>query len=222
VLSQDGIVSAALQVVDSEGVDALSMRRVAQELGTGAASLYAHVADKAELLALVLDRVHGEVEIPAPDPEHWQEQVKAIMREGYRRLLAHGDLARVAMAHGVTLGPNTVRLTEGMLAIMRGAGVSEKTAAFGLDALALYVVATAAERAMLAREAAATSETVAEHEERVRQYFASLPADAFPHTRRMADALAGAEEREDGIDDERFEFGLDILVSGLAARAGGF
>ena len=81
-LSREAIAAAALAIVDAEGLDAMTMRRVAQELGTGAASLYAHVAGKEELLELVVERVIGEVEIPdEPDPEHWQEQLKDGLRD---------------------------------------------------------------------------------------------------------------------------------------------
>ena len=78
-LTRDAIAAATLKIVDAEGLDAVTMRRVAQELGTGAASLYAHVAGKEELLELIVERVIGEVEIPAePDPDgHRQEELKA-------------------------------------------------------------------------------------------------------------------------------------------------
>src|ERR687890_1854756 len=75
-LSQEAIVDAALQVVDREGSSGLSMRRVAEELGTGPASLYWHVPSKDALIDLVIDQVAAEVPIPEPDPEHWQEQLR--------------------------------------------------------------------------------------------------------------------------------------------------
>src|SRR3970040_272899 len=74
-LTREGIVTAAVKVLDEVGLDGLSMRRVAAELGTGAASLYWHVADKEQLIHLVLNRIMGELELPETDPEHWEEQV---------------------------------------------------------------------------------------------------------------------------------------------------
>ena len=70
VLDRDRIVEVALRIIDEEGIDGLSMRRIAEELDTGPASLYAHVSGKEELLDLVLDRVIGEIELPEPDPAH--------------------------------------------------------------------------------------------------------------------------------------------------------
>src|SRR5207247_9642587 len=73
-LTRDAIVEAALHVLDREGLDGLSMRRVAEELGTGAASLYWHVRNKDELIQLLSERLAAEIELPAPDPSRWQEQ----------------------------------------------------------------------------------------------------------------------------------------------------
>src|SRR5262249_48625418 len=97
-LSREAIVEAALRVLDREGYDGLSMRRVAEELRTGVASLYWHLANKEELLQLVLDRVIGEVHLPAPDPERWQEQLKELAREWRAVYARHRDVARIS--HG--------------------------------------------------------------------------------------------------------------------------
>ena len=80
-LTRDAIVDAALGLLDRQGLAGLSMRRLAQELGVGAASLYWHVRDKEELLGLLLDRIVGESEVPEPDPDNWQEQIKQVGRE---------------------------------------------------------------------------------------------------------------------------------------------
>ena len=83
-ISKEAIVAAAIGLLDREGLAALSMRRLAEELGAGAASLYWHVGSKDGLLDLVLDEVIGEGKIPDPDPEHWQEQVKEMLRAARR------------------------------------------------------------------------------------------------------------------------------------------
>src|ERR1700733_5414110 len=75
-LSQDAIVAAAIEVIEAEGVDGLSMRLVAKQLGTGAASLYVHVSNKDELLELIFDELVSQVPIPTPDPDRWQDQVR--------------------------------------------------------------------------------------------------------------------------------------------------
>src|SRR5436190_16391630 len=78
-LSRDAIVDTAFAVLDKHGYGGFNMRRVADALGTGPASLYAHVTGKEELLDLMIDRMAAAIEVPDPDPERWQEQVKAVV-----------------------------------------------------------------------------------------------------------------------------------------------
>src|SRR5262249_35152076 len=92
-LTREGITEAALALVDEEGLDALSMRNVAKRLDVQASALYGHVSGKQELIQLMLDRVALEIELPEPDPEHWEEQVKEFARAARRALGAHRDLA---------------------------------------------------------------------------------------------------------------------------------
>src|SRR6476646_5318806 len=77
-ISREAIVQAAVRLLDTEGLDAFSMRRVADELGTGAASLYWHVGSKDGLLDLVMDQVIGEQRVPEPEPERWPEQITEL------------------------------------------------------------------------------------------------------------------------------------------------
>src|ERR1700724_1984828 len=84
-LPRDAIVSAALRVLDADGMDGLSMRRVGEEMGTGAASIYWHVRNKDQLLQLLFERVTEEAKLPEPDPARWQEQLRDFahrMRQG--------------------------------------------------------------------------------------------------------------------------------------------
>jgi AcrR family transcriptional regulator len=209
-LTRDAIVDAALALLDREGLDAVSMRRVAEELGTGAGSLYWHVANKEELLQLLIDRVADELRLPEPDPKRWQEQLKDVGRQFRALMKSHRDIARISLGR-IPIGPNTVRVSEWMLSLLRGAGVPDRTAALALDLMALYVGAYAYEESLPfpspAGDDASPEETIA----MIRDYFASLPADRFPHTVALADQLMA------GGPDERFEFGLNVLISGLAA-----
>ncbi|WP_037570028.1 TetR/AcrR family transcriptional regulator C-terminal domain-containing protein [Phaeacidiphilus oryzae] len=226
VLNQQAIVDAALEIVDEEGLDALSMRRVAQRLGTGPASLYAHISGKEELLELLLNQVYGELALPgAPDPARWREQAKALLTASRDNLAGHGDLARAALRGGSVTLPNALRVTEAMLGILRAGGVERQEAAYAMDLLALYTVADAVERALGLRGSAdggpspATAvnaegdETNEEYRERVRDYYASLPAERYPILRTMADPMVR------NVGDERFQFGLDVILGGLASRA---
>src|SRR3954463_13122597 len=93
-LTSEMIVAAALRILDAEGLDGLSMRRVGEELNTGAASLYWHVGSKDGLLDLVFDDVIGEQEVPDPDPKRWQEQLKEVARTMREAILRHRDIVR--------------------------------------------------------------------------------------------------------------------------------
>ena len=207
-LTRDRIVDAALRLVDSGGLDAVSMRSVAEALGTGPASLYAHVSGKEELLSLLIERLAGEMHLPEPDPERWQEQIKELVREMHSVLLAHRDLARASMGN-IPLGEGALRVSDRMIEILTLGGLPKQVIAYAVDLLPLYAVATAYEQSLF-NERTSTAEG-ARYFEEVDAYFAALPADRFPHMAALAPELA------QGDAGERFEFGLDVLVAGLAA-----
>ena len=211
-LTRDAIAAATLKIVDAEGLDAVTMRRVAQELGTGAASLYAHVAGKDELLELVVERVIGEVPIPdEPDPAHWQEELKDGMRMIRAAIGGHRDLARAIFAR-IPFGENALGGAEWMIRTLRAGGLPDQVIAYACDLLPLYVTAVAYEESLYAGENV-TPEVMLEFNESMRRYYASVPADRFPNI------VALATELTTGTGDERFEFGLEVLVRGLAAMA---
>ncbi|MEV0702033.1 TetR/AcrR family transcriptional regulator [Saccharopolyspora sp. NPDC050389] len=209
-LSLELIVRTALELLDSEGLDAVSMRKVAQRLGTGAASLYAYVRNKDELHELMLDLVIGEMRVPELDPEKWQETLKDLIRQQVQVLTAHPGIAQVVMRTPAPAGPNALDVSEAMMAILSSAGLSDRVVAFSVDILALFATAVAMERS------ADFGLSDAERGERMKmvgQYFAELPAQRFPTIVALLPALMSGDE------DERFEFGLDLLVQGIAAHA---
>jgi AcrR family transcriptional regulator len=209
-LSREAIVEAALRVVDREGLDATSMRRVAEELGTAPSALYWHVRNKDELLQFVFDRVVGEIELPPPDPEHWQEQAKTVGREMRRVLTSHRDIARVSLG-AIPVGPNVLRVIEWMHALLREAGLPDRVVALVGDLFGLYVGAHSYEESL--GLASPTGEDLPPEQilAMLRDYWESLPPADFPHTLALLDHLFS------GGPDERFEFGLDVIVRGLAS-----
>jgi AcrR family transcriptional regulator len=207
-LTREAIVDAAFAVLDRDGLDALSMRRVATRLGAGAASLYWHVRNKDELIDLMLERAIGEVVPPGPpDPERWQEQIKEFARSSRRVFASHRDLARASLGR-VPFGPNLVEVVERSLAILKAGGVPDRLAAYAGDLIALYVAAASYEEDLRADEG-----SMEEFAAMVGGYLDSLPPERFPliHALRH-DLLAGDSEA-------RFELGLDVIVAGLAAFA---
>jgi AcrR family transcriptional regulator len=210
-LSQERIVDAALELVVAEGYEAVSMRRVAQALGTGAASLYAHVANKQELDQLMLDRVAAGIDVPEPDPAKWQEQLVDAMRATFLQLRSYPGLARAAIGQ-IPLGEHTLTSTERMIAIMRAGRLPDQVVAFAVDLLPLYVCAVAFEESVQGASEWA-QEDIEKFVRELSAYFASLPKDRFPNIVSLATALTA------GGGDDRFEFGLRVIVAGLASMA---
>ena len=211
-LSRDVIVDTALKLLDADGLDGVSMRRVADVLGTGPASLYAHVANKDELLDLLLDRVSAEVEVPDPDPAHWQDQLRSIGRQTYEVFRRHRDIAVISLAN-IPTSENALRIADRMLAIMLAGGVPPQVAAWALDRLSLYIAADSYEGSLYHNRRIASglseSDFMAQHAADVRAFFEHLPADKFPHLASHVDMVTGDV-------DQRFEFGLDMLIRSLA------
>jgi AcrR family transcriptional regulator len=211
-LTRDQIVQAALRIVKVDGVDGVSMRRLAAEFETGPSSLYAHVTNKDELLQLMFDEICGMIDLPEPDPARWKEQILEIARISHQVLLDHNDLARTALAT-IPSGPNAMRVSDAMLGMMVSGGVPSRIAAWAMDRIFLYITADAYEMSIWRGEvtAAGTDQETFVHQlgEDLVQYFEQLPEDEYPNLRRYAKDMVG------GGTDERFELGLAMLVDGL-------
>jgi TetR/AcrR family tetracycline transcriptional repressor len=221
VLSREAIVEAAIRVVDEEGFEAVSMRRVAQEFGTGAASLYAYVANKDELMDLIVDRVMGECRIghiePDADVDRWIEQLKDMVRRSYQVLVSHRDIAKALLGR-IPFGPNGVRNVEDMLHLLRAHGLPDHMAAYLGDLIGQYMVGSAIEEYMWReRYPDATAEEVIAAMNEVGDYLEALPKDRFPHLTSMARLMVGQPDEPDSPLRDRFELGLDVLMRGIAS-----
>ncbi|MET8912323.1 TetR/AcrR family transcriptional regulator C-terminal domain-containing protein [Micromonospora sp. NPDC004551] len=214
-LSQQAVVDAALALINREGLGALSMRRVAQELGTGPASLYAHVSGKEELLELLVDRASAEIVVPDPEPARWTEQIREVALQAYRVYATHTNLALASLAT-IPTGPNALRVTEGMLAILLAGGVPPRPAAWFLDRLFLYIAGDAYEGALYAEKVRASGQDRetwwAGLYQQLRTYYGNLPARTYPNITTHLDDLM------EGGGDERFLFGVDLLIRGVATH----
>jgi AcrR family transcriptional regulator len=208
-LSQELIVDTAMTILAAEGLDAVSMRRIAQELNTGPASLYAHVSNKDELSELMFDRVLGEVTPPRPDPDTWREQLKELCRAQVRAMTQYPGIARIVMDTLIPIGPNALRHAEGALAILRAGGLSERAAVFAFDALGLYVKAYAQEVSRWQYGPVDAGE-LAQRQRMVADYVSSLPPDTFANL-----SAIGRYMTEDSAKD-RFEYAIDAFITGLA------
>lgn len=208
------ITDAALEVVATQGYDALTMRSIAAVLGTGPASLYAHVVNKADIDELIIGRLCNQLVLPEPDPATWREQILDVCAQFRDQYLKYPGISRAAMAMLVT-NLDVLRVNEGMLAILIAGDIEPKTAAWAIDALSLYVSAYTLEISLVAqRQSHQDDEWVVSRDQRdelVRR-FTALPADQFPHTRRYAAELTS------GTGHERFDFTLSLLIDNLAQR----
>jgi AcrR family transcriptional regulator len=208
-LSLEAIVAAAVEELDEAGVAGLSMRKVAARLGTGAASLYAYVSGKEELLELVFDELVGQVELPEPDPERWRVQLTAMLTEFHGVLVSHRDAALAGLGR-VPTTPKTLAAAEAMVSVMRAGGLSDHVVALGLDQLILYVAASAFEQGLYEHGDMSAAE-VAQYFDDVHAFYSALPAAQFPVLASIADDMVGFDA------DERFQFGLEAIVAGLEA-----
>ncbi len=217
-ISRDAIVAAAIQLLDREGLAALSMRRLAEELGTGAASLYWHVGSKDGLLDLVLDQIIGEYQVPDPDPARWREQLKDVARAQRALSLRHPYLVRVSIGR-IPMGPNALRFSERMLAILRAGGLPPHLAVQGHLLLIATVNGFTVDETGVGDGAGDERPTDPASRQQAadmaRDYIASLPAALFPNMTALAGEFALADP------GERFELLIDIFVDGLARRADG-
>ncbi|GAA2746818.1 MULTISPECIES: TetR/AcrR family transcriptional regulator [Kitasatospora] len=207
-LSRDVIVETGIRILDAEGLGGVTMRRVAQELGTGPASLYAHVSNKDELCELMLERITGEVVLPErAEPERWKEQVTEVCLAAQRVFTAHRDITLVSLG-SVPIGPNQLRVTEFLFDLLLRAGVPAQVAAWALDALGQLIDTDAYEASLYVNRISGGTDIDA-YFESIKDYLSRLPADRFPRMSSLAETLIS------GDGDQRFLFKVDVLLRGL-------
>ena len=137
-LNQDRIVQAALAIADAEGLDALTMRRLAVELGAAPMAAYSHFRDKRELLAAVVDAVMAEVELPEVDGR-WRKPVRRLAESLRRALLAHPAVMPAVNVHAAG-GPATLAVVDRAHGILRGSGFAGEQAVAAVDALYAFTL----------------------------------------------------------------------------------
>jgi AcrR family transcriptional regulator len=220
-LSRDEIVSAAIAVADAEGPEAISMRRIAREVGAGAMSLYWHVASKEELLDLMLDAIEAEIEVPEPTGD-WRADLGAFAHRTRAALRQH-QWAVEFIGTRPPSGPNDVRNLERLLSLLDGIGVEDYQVVMGIFmTVATFVIGAVIREAQEVRfqaeqervEASMTAEEVQAEHERFRGWFES--SGQYPHIARLM--KAGIDPDDPATRDERFQFSLDCVLDGVAAR----
>ncbi|MEU1534724.1 TetR/AcrR family transcriptional regulator [Streptomyces fagopyri] len=206
-ITVDAIVDTAFGIVEAEGYDALTMRRVATALETGPSSLYAHVVNKEDLDELLIGRLCAGIDLPEPDPAAWRRQITGVCTQLRDQYLRYPGISRAAFAAAPS-NLDTLRVGEGMLAILLAGGVDPQIAAWALDSLTLYVNAYSLEVSLAdSRGGRGDGGWVVSRDELLRR-FAALP-DTFPQTRRYAAELTA------GTVHDRFDFTIGLMIDGL-------
>jgi AcrR family transcriptional regulator len=200
--SAEEVARAALEVLDREGIDALSMRRLADELGLGTMTLYGHFRSKRELLEAVVEVAVADFEPPGGGGD-LRERARAHVLAVRRWLLRHPALADIRARQPI-LGAAPLRISERLMQELLDAGFPPAEAAHAFRLLFTYVFGFS----MLNR-----AERSPEQQDAARAALRALPRDEFPALTAAAEGLADALG-----DEEQFEYGLERVLDGLEAR----
>lgn len=206
-LTRERIVGTALRIMDAEGLEAVTMRRIGRELGVEAMSLYNHVRDKEDILDGVTEMVMGKFEIPERSGD-WAEDMKALAREWRRLLGMHPNVMRLlAERHKPLESLDSYRPMEAALDVISSGGLSTREAVETFNAFGSYIFGfVVMEQGLMIGQ---PHEHGAEHVELA----AALEGADLPHLREALPHLVECST------DEQFEFGLDLLIAGLLPRA---
>ncbi len=210
-LSEDLVVDAALAILKSAGLEAVTMRRVAAAVDTGAASLYVYVSGREGLLRAMLDRVTATIELEAPDPSHWPAQLHSLLQRMRQALVAHPGIAAMTLVDSPTTEA-VLRLTENLLGILLAGGLDPQDAAWACDILVMLVTAVAREDDVRGPRRHGDDHDRPEQVDELYETFAGLPPDRFPLL------LAHADQMVAGDAGERFRFAIDVVIDGVVAR----
>ena len=208
-LSRARVLGAAMALADGGGINSLTMRKLGQELGVEAMSLYKHVANKDDLLDGMIDLVFGEIELPST-----QDSWRSAMRRravAVRAVLSQHRWAIGLMESRTSPGPATLRHHDAVIGCLRNAGFSIELVAHAYSALDSYVYGFALQERGLPFDTPEESSALAQN------MLAQFPADDYPH---LAE-LTFEHILQPGYDYSReFQFGLDLILDGLDTELG--
>lgn len=211
-LSEAAIVEAALTLTRSEGLAAVTMRRVAGELDTGAASLYVYVRNRDELLLAMLDRATSTIALVEPDPQHWRAQIQSLLGSSLAALASYPGLAGALPVEPPTT-QHTLAFVDNLLGILLAGGITAQDAAWACDILNMIVTATASETDLRDAAGHTTSTYRSAAVDRMYAIFVGQSPERYPNV------VAHASQLVAGEGDDRFRFAVDTFLDGLVARS---
>lgn len=203
-LTPAAIIAAAIELIRSEGFDALSMRKLGPRCGVGVMTLYGYFRTKEELLTAIAEQFMAEVESPDAGLA-WPDQIKEIFRSVRRVFLDHPELADIVARQHLN-ATSAFRGAELAFAAMYRAGLSSEDAMSAFTALIAFTAGFAQRQRHLTRNPAIHEQRLAKLQE--------LPPGEFQHVSQVAAVFVT------GLTDRHFEDGLDLLVRGIASKAG--
>jgi AcrR family transcriptional regulator len=199
-LTRETVLHAAIALADRDGIESLTMRRLGEELGVQAMSLYNHVANKDDVLDATIDLVVGEIEVP-PRGTHWKSAMKARAISAHQVLLAHPWAAMQLMSR-YNIGPGMTRYLDQTLGRLRDGGFSITGALDAWNTLDSHLYGFTLQKLNLPFAADEAPRVSAE-------VLPQISADEFPHvTEVMIEVMRSGRVEE-------FEFGLDLILDGL-------
>jgi TetR/AcrR family transcriptional regulator, tetracycline repressor protein len=202
--SREELAERALAIMDAYGAEALTMRRLAAELGMSPMALYRYFPSKEELMDAAIEVAAPEVTLPEPGAGPWKEQLADLARAMFRAGLRHPSVARERFNRPLQT-PRALHVTERAIALLLEAGLSKADAVAAFKALLVHSLGSAAFVA---------GESKPEVRESARKRHASLPADELPAMASVAGELTAALGGE-----QAFELGLAALLDGIELRA---
>ncbi|GAB3868310.1 TetR/AcrR family transcriptional regulator [Dactylosporangium cerinum] len=206
-LSRAGAVAVAVRIMQEEGLERVTMRRLASELDTGPASLYVYVQNMAELHGAILDELLADVHRPDPAGKSWRGTLIGLLTDYTRVLLGQPSLARSVLALRPS-GPNYVHLVDTLLGLLHAGGVPVAQAAWGVDLLLQHATATAAEQGVRSEAVDAQDE-----QDAFVEALHDAGDDDCPNIARARDELFS------GTGEQRLSWMFDVLITGISAVA---
>lgn len=205
------IVRTAIQIADAEGIDALSMRRIATEMGSGTTSLYRHVTNKDELIDLMVEAVHGEHPLPEPGQRHWRAELADWARQSRATMLRHPWLVQQA-SRRTALGPNVIAKFDHLLGVLGRVTEDATLATMASEALNAHVLGEVTVELADLEAQRRTGMTETEWQESMGAYVTQVvESGRYPHFNRRI------LESDNPDADRRFEFSLECLLAGIEA-----
>jgi AcrR family transcriptional regulator len=201
-MSRDRVLGAAVELADAEGIESLTMRRLAKELGVEAMTLYYYVPNKDAILNGIVDLVFSEMELPAAGGD-WKRELRSSSISAHRVLLRHRWGAAIALKGGVH--PSRLRYMDAVLGCLRSAGFSAEMTHHAYHALESHIMGFTLWLVGMALDATKLPDLAA-------SFLSTLSRDDFPHVAEHVQTHFDPAVEYTGTE---FEFGLDLILDGL-------